>query len=431
VSERKATAHIYTRNNVIYVYAFIDGKRRRYSVKKEATQANIEWAKAHWREIIDEKIKRRSKYPKSKSKDKRVKGATKHVTVRGRYIHVYAYMDGKRRRYGTGKLATEANLAWASKRYKEIIREKLKVKEVPKTLLKDITFAEYAKRSLEAGERKDTTIKNYRSSLKTSILPYFGKTLLKDITSLSVREWMRSLAKKDKSADTIKSARSVLSAILNDAFDDEIIDRNVVRSTRPPKLKRKKNRPLSLRKVKILLDTAKEDQFKDFLIVSIFTGVRTGEALGLEWRHVDFEKKIIRIEQSRSDGKITTPKTESSIRNIDMLPIVETALKRQYERTGKHKSGFVFLTTRGKPYRYITSMCDRWKALLAKCGFSYRKIYNTRHTFASIMLSEGEIPIWVSKTLGHESLAMTLKVYASYLPRENEKHAEFLDGFFD
>ncbi|MDR2034814.1 MAG: hypothetical protein LBP89_09370 [Helicobacteraceae bacterium] len=88
MSEKKGTTHIYTRNNIVYVYAFIDGKRYRYSAKKEATQANIEWVKAHWREIIDKAIKRRSKRPKSKSKETRMKGETKRVSVRGRYIHV-------------------------------------------------------------------------------------------------------------------------------------------------------------------------------------------------------------------------------------------------------------------------------------------------------------------------------------------------------
>jgi integrase len=425
---RGGTARIYARNNVVYVYAFINGKRHRYSAKKEATEANIEWAKAHWLEIIDKAIKRRSKRPQSKSKGKRMRSETKHVSVRSGYVHVYAYINGKRHRYSTGRLATEANLAWARKRYKAIVREKVLAKEAPKTS-KLVTVAEFAERSLNARRRKETTIKNYQSSLRTAILPYFGKTRVRDITPFNVREWMRWLEGKKKSADSIKSARVVFSTVLSDAMEEGIIERNPVKATRPPKTEYKDNRPFTLNEIKTLLDMEENGQFRDFLFLSFSTGLRTGEALGLEWRHIDFDSEVISVKQTRSGGKITDPKTRSSIRDIEMSSVAEKALKRQYERTGK-KNGFVFLTRRGEPYRYITSMRDRWKVLLDKSGLEYRKIYTTRHTFASVMLSEGEKSMWVSKTMGHKNLAITLGIYARYVPRECEKHAEFLDEFF-
>ncbi|MDR2034815.1 MAG: site-specific integrase [Helicobacteraceae bacterium] len=319
-------------------------------------------------------------------------------------------------------------MAWANRRYKAIIREKMLAKESPNQS-GSVTVSEFAKRSLNARKRKDSTIKNYQSSLRTAILPYFGKTRVKDITPFNVREWMRSIEARKKGEYAIKTARAVFSTILSDAMEEGIIERNPVKATRPPTIERKDNRPFTLKEIGLLLDTAKDGQFRDFLILSFFSGIRTGEALALEWKHIDFENKAICVRQTRSDGKITDPKSRSSVRDIDMLPIVEEALRRQYEQTGK-KTGFVFLTQRGKPYRYITSMRDQWKRLLNKSEMEYRKIYTTRHTFASVMLSEGEKPMWVSKTMGHKSLAITLNAYASYVPREREKHAEFLNDFF-
>lgn len=69
-----------------------------------------------------------------------------------------------------------------------------------------------------------------------------------------------------------------------------------------------------------------------------------------------------------------------------------------------------------------------YKKLLKSLNLKFRVLYNTRHTFASIMLSRGEEPMWVGcKMLGHKNLNETFKSYAKYLPKNVVERAKFLD----
>jgi integrase len=125
-------------------------------------------------------------------------------------------------------------------------------------------------------------------------------------------------------------------------------------------------------------------------------------------------------------GVVSTPKTQSSIRTIDILDPLLPYLKAQYERTGRAGS-FVFLNKNGDHYYDIKRIRDtRWKKLLEKLGIEYRTIYQMRHTFATVMIENGEDILWVSHMLGHTDTSMTLQMYAKYRKQKDKKRAVFL-----
>jgi len=101
-------------------------------------------------------------------------------------------------------------------------------------------------------------------------------------------------------------------------------------------------------------------------------------------------------------------------------------LENQYKITGKYKS-YVFLNEHQENFYDIKRIRDTdWKRVLKECGFKYRPIYHTRHTFATIMLENGEDILWISNMLGHKDSSMTLQMYAKYRKREDVKRASFL-----
>ncbi|MGN8502949.1 tyrosine-type recombinase/integrase [Helicobacter pylori] len=182
--------------------------------------------------------------------------------------------------------------------------------------------------------------------------------------------------------------------------------------------------PFSLEEVKTLLENAPSLWLKAFLMVAFFTGLRTGEQLALLWRDIDFNEKKIVINKSLNElGQITSPKNKPSIREVDLLEPVEKILKELKESEPKNKK-FVFIDM---PKR--SSIFQRhFKKLLKALNLKDRKLYTTRHTFASLMLSQGEEAMWVSKTLGHKDLNTTYKTYSHYIHKQDKERAKFLKG---
>ncbi|GAA7289746.1 hypothetical protein HpBGD97_13940 [Helicobacter pylori] len=182
--------------------------------------------------------------------------------------------------------------------------------------------------------------------------------------------------------------------------------------------------PFSLEEVKTIVENAPSLRLKAFLVVAFFIGMRTGEQLALLWEDIDFNEKKITINKSLNElGQITTPKNKPSVREVDLLKPVEKILKELKASEPANKK-FIFIDM---PKR--TSVFQRhFKKLLKALNLKDRKLYTTRHTFASLMLSQGEEAMWVSKTLGHKDLNTTYKTYSHYIPKQDRERAKFIKG---
>jgi integrase len=147
-----------------------------------------------------------------------------------------------------------------------------------------------------------------------------------------------------------------------------------------------------------------------------WSGPREGEAFALTWADVDLAQEKARISKSRRGGRLKVTKTASGNRIIKLLPPAVEALQRQRAYTLlKHREVFLRPGTdepwgADKPFRLV------WTAALAAAGVRYRFPRQLRHTFASWMLGGGENPLWVSQQLGHKNPAITLAVYARFIP---------------
>ncbi len=182
--------------------------------------------------------------------------------------------------------------------------------------------------------------------------------------------------------------------------------------------------PFSLEEIKSLIENAPSLNLKAFLMVAFFTGLRTGEQLALTWEDIDFNKKTITINKSLNElGQITTPKNKPSVREVDLLEPVGKILQ-ELKASEPASKKFVFISM---PKR-ISVFQRHFKKLLKALNLKDRKLYTTRHTFASLMLSQGEEAMWISKTLGHKDLNTTYRTYSHYIPQQEKERAKFLKG---
>jgi len=292
---------------------------------------------------------------------------------------------------------------------------------------KDITVDEMAKMSFEMHkhERRELTRKGIEGYYKNRIKKQFGGRKVTSIKASEIAIWQSRLL-DTLATKTVKDIRTVFNTILEDAMRDEIIDRNPFRLVKSPILTdvREKN-PFSVEEIFTILENV-DEKMRAFFALGFFTGMRTGELIGLKWCDIDFKEATLRVERSRREGIESLPKTKNSIREIEILDALMPYLKH-HRAISRDDQIYVFETYMSKPFNTVDKISVwYWRPLLEKLNIKYRNLYQMRHTFASMMIANGEDILWVSAMLGHKDSSMTLSKYARYIKVKNKKRGVFL-----
>lgn len=255
--------------------------------------------------------------------------------------------------------------------------------------------------------------------LRKYILPQFGEKEVGHITKAEILAFRSELAKvtKKKSGKPISASRvnhiiTPLRMILNEAANRYGFSSpySGIKSLRVPKTDVE---PFTIDEVQTIINTVRDD-FRNYYIVRFFTGMRTSEIHGLQWKFVDFERRQILVREALVRGGMTYTKNDGSFRAIDMSQMVYDALKAQH-KVSKH-SGFVFCTREGTPLNH-NNVCNRvWQPLLRHLGLTVRRPYQTRHTAATLWLAAGESPEWIARQMGHTTTEMLFRVYSRFVP---------------
>jgi integrase len=108
-------------------------------------------------------------------------------------------------------------------------------------------------------------------------------------------------------------------------------------------------------------------------------------------------------------------KTSESNRRIEIQPSIHKVLDQQKTQSAGLQAPYVFLNNCGRPVNQV-SIREVWVTAMGKSGLPFRRMYETRHTFASWALAAGESAEWVARTLGHVNTSMVYKTYGRYIP---------------
>ncbi|RDU52824.1 hypothetical protein CQA49_06910 [Helicobacter sp. MIT 00-7814] len=275
--------------------------------------------------------------------------------------------------------------------------------------------------SLEHVTLKESTKTSYLYAQR-KLLAFFGDVEIGKITRQDIAEFYKYLSSNSKSR--ARYLMGYLGRIFERARVENLITKSPMFKAKLACKEAKEIQPFSENEISLLLQNCQDALFREFLRFSFFSGARVGEIVALQWSDIDFEKREISISKTLNRRTITSPKTHSSIRKIIMLPPLLESLT-WLKNNAKAKSPFIFCNALGKPIsqRYRNTS---WVNLLQKCNLPHRVLYNTRHSFASIMLSRGENIGWISQTLGHKNSHITLSVYAKYVKNESYKPALWL-----
>ncbi len=269
---------------------------------------------------------------------------------------------------------------------------------------------------------KESTYIRYESIIRNQILPVFGKQDIRSIKTSDIKKWFNKWAEK-RSGATANYIANTFSAIFKEAFYDEVIEKNPFSHIKRPKRKQGGAKPFDIKTIKLLINSCDEKWFSNFLALSFFTGLRTGEAVALKWEDIDLNSQEIEVKRSRRYGKDVEPKTESSKRIVPIFDELLPYLYSQKEITKNYKSSYVFLSRYGTPFNDGNRIRDHhWKRLLKKLGIPYQRLYDTRSSFATMMLSSGKFSInQIAQIMGHTNIEMLIYRYNKFIPAEVRK----------
>ena len=256
--------------------------------------------------------------------------------------------------------------------------------------------------------------------LNKYLLPVFGELAVGSIKRADVLAFRAQLSKKVSpngrrlGNGRINKVMTFLRQVLNEAADRYEFPR-AFQGLRPLKTPKAEVYPFSLEEVNLILQKVRAD-YRNYMAVRFFSGLRSGELHGLRWQNIDFDAGLILVRETLVKGEVQAGgKTYEAVRDVPMLPIVRDALETQRKITGG-KYEWVFCNRNGTPIDTNNFVKRVWTPLLAYLALSYRRPYQTRHTTATLMLAAGESPEWIARVLGHTSTEMLFKTYSRFVP---------------
>ena len=271
--------------------------------------------------------------------------------------------------------------------------------------------------------------------IKNYLIPAFGNQVLSKIKKSDLLNFRASLAKvtHGKNQTSLKASRinqimTPLRMILNDAaerYEFESPYKNI------NNLKESKIEvtPFSLEEVHKILTTVRED-FRPYYTIRFFTGMRTSEIDGLQWKNIDLQRREIHIRAALVNGVLGGTKTYGSDRTIQMNDRVYQAFLQQ-KSLNNGKSEFVFCNRDGGPLDYRLVNKRVWHPILRFLGLKSRRAYQTRHTAATLWLSAGENPEWIARQLGHSTTEMLFRVYSRYIPNVTRRDGSAFEAMLE
>ena len=147
--------------------------------------------------------------------------------------------------------------------------------------------------------------------------------------------------------------------------------------------------------------------------------MRTGELIALKWKHIDWINGLIHVEDNIVMGEGVTVEKDTKTgaeRDIPLLPAARAALGVMKPMTAMLKNGDYIFSYDGKNrWRHDSHIRDRWKIIIRLSKVRYRNPYQTRHTFASTLLMNGEPELLVAQLLGHTTVEMVRRHYGRFI----------------
>jgi integrase len=342
-----------------------------------------------------------------------------HFTYEGRSCKETLKTDGK------PMTPTPANLKYATRLSAEI-KEKIRHDT--------FVYADYFPASATAttgqgvtvGDRLDLWLKlqsgkasSTRKGYTTAVNWWKAKIGSKPARALVHSDILTALAsEEDWSGKTRNNKASVLRQALALSLRDGAIKTSPIDGLESASHQAPDPDPFSQQEAETIIAALEksDEQIGRYFAFKFFSGVRTSESLALRWENVDWIRKTITVRDAIVLGEYNRRTKTSTVRHIDLNSRALAVLKAQKAATFLKREGWIFVDPRTGE-RFTDDEPPRelwWRPCIKRLGIRYRSPYETRHTYATMLLMAGATPAWAAKQMGH-SVQMFLETYAKWM----------------
>jgi integrase len=283
-------------------------------------------------------------------------------------------------------------------------------------------------RDVAATEVKEATLKSYTVRVKVDVIDRIGGLRLDKVTPQVIQALYSDLSRRGLSPRTVRYTHTVLNSALKTAVAWKLIRDNPCQHVALPKATHTEMDVWGAGETNVFLRTTEGTRDYVLWYTLLNTGMRPSEAFGLKWEDLDGDRLRIQraVAETIEQGVYTleAPKTERSKRSIaiseEHVALLKEHRKRQIEEilaAGEKytRQEFIFATPDGH-HEFTERVRGRWKTAVRRSGQSPIRLYDCRHTHATLLLRAGVNPKVVSERLGHASIVITLDTYSHVLP---------------
>lgn len=277
------------------------------------------------------------------------------------------------------------------------------------------------------GELKERSIKNKRYMIDTHILPYFGGNKMNEIKPPEIIQWQNVMREKGFSQTYLRMIQNQLTALFTHASNIYGLTGNPCK--RVKKMGKSDADELSFwtkeEYDKFIATINENDRYYVLFELLFWTGCREGEALALTRNDIDFGNNQIHITKTyyRTGGEdiITTPKTEQSVRVVDIPEFLKNELEHYVNRLYMYPADERIFPVVAEAVQH------KMRRHIEKAGVKKIRVHDLRHSHVAYLIHQGVEPLMIKQRLGHKDIKITLNTYGHLYPNEQKKLAEMLN----
>ena len=283
---------------------------------------------------------------------------------------------------------------------------------------------------------RETTQSMYESSFRRHILPRLGHKPLDQISRSDVEEFISHLVNTRNLARTsVRIIMSQLTACLNHAIDHGLLSLNPTRKTsrlyKQAPVRHPEIQSLSAAEVSRFLEAALRHAPHNYplFLAAMHTGLRSGELAALQWGDIDFASLYLTVRRQIVRGDVVPFTKTGRIRRVDLSTTLSDVLKR-LRRARREEwlargitaiPAWVFANRAGNPPDMHNLKNRHFLRCLEKAGLRRIRFHDIRHTFATLLIQNGEPLAYVKDQLGHSSIKLTVDTYTHWIPGSNRE----------